>query len=134
MARSMADGSTVIGMTSPIVPTLYSGTAPVGPYVQGRRHGHWMEVLCHGGSYGLTEGQGDGPYMDGKQHGLWRDTTIRTVHSMGETDRRTSEVPYVDGMQYGEEVTRFEDGRVMRTQWDRGKAYYKGKQIWPPVR
>ena len=103
-----------------------------GPYVDGRKHGHWMVSGVSKGDTGRSESQEDGPYVNGMQHGLWRRTTITTYPS-GDSIRTSYETPYVDGRKHGEEVIRGEDGTVSRVQWDRGKGYYKGQQIWPPV-
>ena len=73
-----------------------NGIVDEGPYVDGRKHGHWVERPADGTV-------AEGPYMDGKEHGHW---VARSA------DGTVAEGPVVDGLRQGHWVWRFADGTV----------------------
>lgn len=66
-----------------------------GPYVEGKRHGHWVFTKANGD-------REEGPYVDSERHGKWVFT---------KADGTRLEGPYVDGRKQGQWVTTYEDGR-----------------------
>ena len=61
------------------------GRTAEGPYVNGKRHGHWATRYANGGGE-------EGPYVNGKKHGLWVDH-----HASGYKDKGE----YIDGKREG---------------------------------
>ena len=59
-------------------------TEEKGPYVEGKKHGHWVE----------GDGLEEGPYVEGKKHGHW-------VTRFRQRDIQSMEGPYVKGEMHG---------------------------------
>ena len=76
-----------------------------GPYVDGKKNGHWI--------IRWTDGRVDeGPYVDGKRNGRW---TQRTG------DGSVEEGPYVDGEKNGRWTQRTGDGLLCTKSWVNGE-------------
>ena len=84
----------------------HSGKVLEGPYVDGRRHGHFV-LRNPSGSFE------EGPYVDGKRHGHW----VAQLES-----GQVMEGPFVDGKRHGRWVSRRSDGRFF---WE--KVYERGE-------
>ncbi len=94
-----------------------------GPYVDGKRHGHWATRYANGGGE-------EGPYVNGKKHGLWVDH-----HASGYKDKGE----YIDGKREGRwlvlgfdmsdnltcwSIVYREGGEVGRNELDRGACQW----------
>ena len=93
------------------------GKVSEGPYVDGKKHGHWVLRGVYGqvseGPFVDGKKHGDwkerdmsgnvsyGPYVDGKKHGMWSRRAYGD-HFIG---------PYVNGKKHGEWIRHFADGR-----------------------
>jgi len=81
--------------------------AAKGHYVNGKRHGPWVERLT------LFGGTDEGPYVDGKKHGHW-------VEKQWPSDG-VQEGAYVDGKKHGYWVWRKPDGTEVKVNWRNGE-------------
>ena len=84
-----------------------------GPYVEGKRHGQWVERRSYESEEGPYSASKEGPYVEGKRHGQW-------------VERRSDgseEGPYVEGKKHGQWVERRSNGVVDEGPYVEGKRH-----------
>jgi len=91
-----------------------NGTVLEGPYVDGKRHGDWVWRFADGGVW-------EGPYVDGKMHGDWVERFA---------DGSVWEGPYRDGERHGDWVEQFASGAVFEGPYVDGKQHGDWVERW----
>ncbi|MCY4245924.1 MAG: DUF805 domain-containing protein [Gammaproteobacteria bacterium] len=95
------------GINQPPPPTARqtTQTADINQYVNGKKHGHWVEEYTDNSDPSAPhEHRAEGSYVDGKRQGHWVEH-----HTDGSA---VGEGPYVDGKKHGHWVERYVDGAV----------------------
>ena len=84
------------------------GYVDEGPYVSGKKHGHWVSRHPNGTLYE------EGPYVNDEKHGHWVERTYPD-------GRRVDEGPYVNGQEHGLWIIRYSDGTVLESHYVNGE-------------
>ena len=72
------------------------GSSTEGVYVDGRKHGAWVEVRTERQAQTHTSTSTEGAYVDGKKHGAW--VEVRTEQ---QAQTHTSKGTYANGLKHG---------------------------------
>ena len=93
--------------------SLFGAEEGEGPYVDGKRHGHWVIRNADGEA-------SEGPLENGKRHGLW------VIRGLGLFEKSEAQGSYVDGKRHGQWAERYEEEHFGR-HFDEG-TYADGKK------